>query len=671
MLPLSMVQQQLPPPLEAEKQETSSSQKSTPSKKYGGSPWRIPRDTDSFAPKEQISPLGPTKQMSPEEEIAAHPISPSPPLTPARQPQRKESDPTPAEKELTNKMEEEAPSIQNTRSQAPLDSMARLQELEQKRQALRHQRFSLEQKLYDFCASKQQSRNLAASEPQQPSAETPKEQPKDDIGIMSSTAKSARRPLPFVKRPWRAPKHQGKSKDNSKSDTVVEVKPEQTTDSMDGRMVVDYIYNTEGLAIDQVDANGQKIKKKKPLKIIYTGRLNAKGQPHGDDATMQFCDGQVYSGSVRNGLRCGVGHNTWADGQEYKGEWLNNSRNGRGTHSWKDGRTVTGDWKNGHLHGKIYFSWPNGATFDGHAENGKKHGRGVHRYANGTVFNGNFLNGKPNGFGTLTERDGVKYRGQFRNGVKEGYGLMLWKTRTYDGEWLQDKPHGQGRVVWSNGAIYTGHFESGKYHGLGVYQYPNGKKFVGRWSAGLKHGRGLYQWPNGMKYDGEYVNGLREGYGRLVFVDGSTYCGGFKRNKRWGRGVQTDSSGAVVHCGMWKDDKPCVAGEPDVREPNTLALTDADRVMTSTLWPVQSPDKENGNRIPHAVTPSSPKSSHHTMATAAIVTPDEKHDISSPFSRAEDDDDDTSSGYILTSQQYLRPQRSVDCHIPICITDLE
>ena len=60
---------------------------------------------------------------------------------------------------------------------------------------------------------------------------------------------------------------------------------------------------------------------------------------------------------------------------------------------------------------------------------------GVHTWADGRVYSGTFENGKENGFGTLSHSDGVKYRGQFKNGVKEGYGIMLWKTRTYDGEW--------------------------------------------------------------------------------------------------------------------------------------------------------------------------------------------------------------------------------------------
>lgn len=60
---------------------------------------------------------------------------------------------------------------------------------------------------------------------------------------------------------------------------------------------------------------------------------------------------------------------------------------------------------------------------------------GVHTWSDGKVYSGHFDTGKECGFGTLSHPDGVKYRGQFRRGAKDGYGIMLWKTRTYDGEW--------------------------------------------------------------------------------------------------------------------------------------------------------------------------------------------------------------------------------------------
>jgi hypothetical protein len=298
---------------------------------------------------------------------------------------------------------------------------------------------------------------------------------------------------------------------------------------------------------------------------------------------------------------------------------------------------------------------------------------GVHTWADGKVYNGHFFNGKENGFGSLTLPDGVKYRGQFQNGVKEGYGIMLWKTRTYDGEWIQDQPHGQGRVVWSNGAIYTGQFQFGKYHGLGVYVWPSGKKFVGRWENGIKNGHGLYTWPNGKKYDGEYKDGLKHGYGRMIWADGSTYYGGFKCNQRHGRGVQTDLADAVVHCGLWKNDQPYDDGEPPQVE-KTLTLTDADRLTEDALWPLPSLSKLE------AITPSI-KASRFSRVT--VVSPDEKHDIGPPLSigssgeeyhdveNGDDDEDYSSSGdCVLTSQDYLDPQQSHE-HISICITDLE
>eukprot|EP00934_Nitzschia_sp_Nitz4_P007364 Nitzschia sp. Nitz4//scaffold1_size375055//178001//179534//NITZ4_000271-RA/size375055-processed-gene-0.359-mRNA-1//1//CDS//3329541030//7354//frame0 len=305
------------------------------------------------------------------------------------------------------------------------------------------------------------------------------------------------------------------------------------------------------------------------LRVIYSGHINEHSQPHGANGELKFADGQLYTGDVRGGLRCGQGQNVWADGQHYVGEWKSNSRNGRGTHTWPDGRKVSGEWLDGHLNGKVYFSWPNGATYDGMVQKGKKHGRGIHTWSDGRVYSGSFEKGKENGFGTLAFPDGVKYRGQFNRGKKHGYGIMLWKTRTYDGEWVQDKPHGQGRVVWANGATYTGHFMDGKYHGLGVYVWPSGKKFVGRWEEGVKNGHGLYSWPNGKKYDGEYKDGLKEGYGRMTWPDGQSYAGGFSKNVRSGRGVQTKANGEVIHCGMWENDKPIGESE-DIDTPTSI-----------------------------------------------------------------------------------------------------
>ena len=407
-------------------------------------------------------------------------------------------------------------------------SMIRLHELELKRNVLRHQRFNLEQRLYNFCSK----------------------QPMDATISQHSTQQKQRIALPV---PLEEEEEEEEEEENSHQ-----------------KKVVNWRYNAG--ANPYAEAMTLQSPALPPQTVIYTGYVNDTGRPHDDDGILQFADGQIYKGSVREGQRHGWGTNKWPDnGQTYSGEWSHNSRCGMGTHTWKD-KTVTGMWKDGHLHGQVYFQWANGAVYDGNALNGKKEGRGVSTLSDGSVYNGHFAKGKEEGFGTLIRPDGTKYRGQFRKGLKDGYGIMLWKDRTYDGQWIEGKPHGQGRVVWSNGTVFTGEFQQGKYDGLGVYIWPSGKKFVGRWQHGIKTGHGLYTWPSGKKYDGEYRNGLKDGYGRMTWADGSTYCGGFKRDQQCGRGVQIDADDQVIHCGLWRNGFPYHGDDESEASAGTLLM---------------------------------------------------------------------------------------------------
>jgi hypothetical protein len=346
------------------------------SSKYGGAPWRVDHqiimsisdddDDEHTGPSSHRGGIIETHNFNTPSPAKRHPssllfpgddavVTPqdqvvvqvhSPPTNATQRQQQASSSPSSSSQTLT----------------AAVDSMARLQELEQKRHALRHQRFTLEQRLYDFCGG--------ASSKQQRLRE------EEEITANKETAEQENLEQKQAS-PKRALLWQGKGKKPKQADkaTATETTAAVSPATAEGKMVVNWTYTTD--AYTTFSSDKKKKTTKKTVEVMYTGRLNAKGQPHGDDASFQFGDGQVYTGSVRYGLRSGYGHNTWPDGQEYKGEWLNNSRNGRGTHIWSDGRRVSGEWKNGHLHGKIYFSWPNGATFDGTANMGKKEGRGM------------------------------------------------------------------------------------------------------------------------------------------------------------------------------------------------------------------------------------------------------------------------------------------------------
>lgn len=318
---------------------------------------------------------------------------------------------------------------------------------------------------------------------------------------------------------------------------------------------------------------------------------------------LDYADGQVYQGHVLEGLRNGLGRNTWpsssfsssswlshsdeapwnatvstnSDGsnlhedsdtvmansltstattdskgsQVYIGEWKRGERHGRGTHSWPDGRTGTGSWHRGHWNGRVLFQWPDGAVYDGYTRGGRKHGHGTHRYSDGRMYTGQYgLDGTEDGLGLLTEANGLHYyRGEFRNGARHGYGQQTWPNhKTYEGEWDTNRVHGKGKLVWGDtGATYTGEFFNGKYHGIGCYTgTPTG--------SSSNDSNGFDQKNNARinKYVGHWKNGVKEGLGKRYWSDGRVFEGSFRRNKPCGFGHMTWPD-ASFYIGGWKD----------------------------------------------------------------------------------------------------------------------
>lgn len=89
-------------------------------------------------------------------------------------------------------------------------------------------------------------------------------------------------------------------------------------------------------------------------------------------------------------------------------------------------------------------------------------------------------------------------------GHRTGYGISVTKTGdVYRGDWLKDKPHGNGRFIRWNGDYYQGGFQNGMPHGLGISR--EGK--------------------SGVVYDGEYVNGTKIGNVKATYPDGGYYVG--------------------------------------------------------------------------------------------------------------------------------------------------
>lgn len=81
---------------------------------------------------------------------------------------------------------------------------------------------------------------------------------------------------------------------------------------------------------------------------------------------------------------------------------------------------------------------------------------------------------------------------------------------------------GWHRVEFENG-IYEGYVKDNKRHGEGLYVWSDGSRYQGQWHEDLKHGTGKFIWPTGDVYEGEYCRDKRHGPGIKAYASGDRY----------------------------------------------------------------------------------------------------------------------------------------------------
>ena len=104
-----------------------------------------------------------------------------------------------------------------------------------------------------------------------------------------------------------------------------------------------------------------------------------------------------------------------------------------------------------------------------------------------------------------TFEDGSTYVGGIDSeGKRNGYGVSVTKAGdVYRGDWVNDKPHGNGRFIRWNGDYYQGGFKNGMPHGLGI----------------AREGK------SGIVYEGDYIDGKKIGNVKSTYPDSGYYIG--------------------------------------------------------------------------------------------------------------------------------------------------
>ena len=166
----------------------------------------------------------------------------------------------------------------------------------------------------------------------------------------------------------------------------------------------------------------------------------------------------------------------------------------------------------------------------------------VIHYANGDIYEGELLNGKPDGKGKLTFAEGGWYEGEWTEDEFNGYGV--WHDENgniYEGEWLKDNRHGKGKFTFAAGGWYEGEWAEDKFNGYGVWHFSNGDIYEGEWLKGNRHGKGKLTYAAGGWYEGEWAEDKFNGYGIMHDEDG-IYEGEWLNGTYHGKGKFTCES---------------------------------------------------------------------------------------------------------------------------------
>ena len=119
-------------------------------------------------------------------------------------------------------------------------------------------------------------------------------------------------------------------------------------------------------------------------------------QPAGEYRTVNYSNGDSYSGYFVNDKFNGTGQYIWANGDKYSGEFSDGQISGYGELAFINGDSWSGLFVNGQISdgkGTFYFG-SNGDRFTGYWVNGQPNGSGTLIHANGSTEPANFQNGQ-------------------------------------------------------------------------------------------------------------------------------------------------------------------------------------------------------------------------------------------------------------------------------------
>ncbi|WP_198118449.1 hypothetical protein [Massilia rhizosphaerae] len=167
----------------------------------------------------------------------------------------------------------------------------------------------------------------------------------------------------------------------------------------------------------------------------------------------------AWKGGCRDGYADGKGVLEWTDaaGKRYKLEADVGAGRVRGdaTLHYPNGELYTGTLKDGVPDGHGYFREPNGDQYEGEVRMGELTGMAEVLYVNGDDYKGEFKKGKRDGTGTMAFALGGRYEGGWKNGEPSGPGKIVYAGTAGREVAVQDGRDSNRALVAAPDGTYT------------------------------------------------------------------------------------------------------------------------------------------------------------------------------------------------------------------------
>lgn len=250
-------------------------------------------------------------------------------------------------------------------------------------------------------------------------------------------------------------------------------------------------------------------------------------------------DGSHYDGESVKGLRHGNGTMYYATGEEYVGQWVLDKKY-YGVQEWAANSFL--DLTMSDVYGQDNLEGSEKNSSENKTEN--TYAKDV--AAGPAKYSGYWLDELPHGEGTMNYTNGDVYKGSFKQGLHDGYGIFAEADGIrYEGDWVNGKRHGKGKTMWSDGHIYEGQYLNNKKDGKGYEVFSDRSSYEGEYLEDKYNGDGTLTMADGSIYKGRFVAGLFHGQGEMKYGNGAHFKGEWKEGSFEGEGIYTTQNGDV------------------------------------------------------------------------------------------------------------------------------